>query len=164
MKVGMSSATTALDRQFGRSRKKSGQLPCPGDQTNRDRGLHAALFHPTNFRFDHRGELRDAALEQSAVAGAPAVIVVAAVPAWTRAKYGARCDRFVALEAGHVTQNILLEATEHSLAAVPSAALIPHACGGLSRYRPRTTSSISYPSATPAEPGDHYEVIAGGGV
>ena len=67
---------------------------------------------------DHRGELRDAALGQSAVASAPAVIVVAAVPERTRAKYGARGDTFVALEAGHVTQNILLEATEHSLAAV----------------------------------------------
>ena len=65
---------------------------------------------------DHRGELRDAALGQSAVASAPAVIVVAAVPARTRAKYGARGETFVALEAGHVTQNILLEATEHSLA------------------------------------------------
>ena len=67
---------------------------------------------------DHRGELRDAVLGQSAVASAPAVIVVAAVPERTRAKYGARGDTFVVLEAGHVTQNILLEATEHSLAAV----------------------------------------------
>ncbi len=74
---------------------------------------------------DHRGELRDAALGQSAVASAPAVIVVAAVPARTRAKYGARGDTFVALEAGHVAQNILLEATEHSLAAVPVGGIDP---------------------------------------
>ena len=68
---------------------------------------------------DHGRELADAALGQSTVASAPAVIVVATVPARTRAKYGARGDTFVALEAGHVTQNILLEATEHSVAAVP---------------------------------------------
>lgn len=74
---------------------------------------------------DHRRELGEAALGQSIVANAAAVIVVAAVPARTRAKYGARGDRFVALEAGHVTQNILLEATEYSLAAVPVGGVDP---------------------------------------
>ncbi len=74
---------------------------------------------------DHRSELRNAALGQSAVANAPAVIVVTAVPARTRAKYGARGETFVALEAGHVTQNILLEATAHSLAAVPIGGIDP---------------------------------------
>jgi SagB-type dehydrogenase family enzyme len=74
---------------------------------------------------DRRRELRDAAFGQRALASAPAVIVVAAVSARTRAKYGERSDTFVALEAGHVTQNILLEATEHSLAAVPIGGVDP---------------------------------------
>ena len=74
---------------------------------------------------DHRRELADAALGQSTVARAPAVIVVAAVPARTRAKYGTRGDTFVALEGGHVTQNILLEATARSLAAVPVGGIDP---------------------------------------
>jgi SagB-type dehydrogenase family enzyme len=74
---------------------------------------------------DHRAALRAAALGQAAVASAPVVIVVAAVPARTRAKYGARASAFVALEAGHVTQNILLEATEHALAAVPVGGIDP---------------------------------------
>lgn len=74
---------------------------------------------------DHRRELADAALGQSTVARAPAVIVVAAVPARTRRKYGARGDTFVALEAGHVTQNILLEATQRSMAAVPVGGIDP---------------------------------------
>ncbi len=74
---------------------------------------------------DLRSELADAALGQRTVAGAPAVVVVAAVPARTRAKYGARGDRYVALEAGHVTQNILLEATARGLAAVPIGGLDP---------------------------------------
>ena len=74
---------------------------------------------------DLRSELRDAAFSQAAVSDAPAVIVVAAVPSRTRGKYGARADAFVALEAGHVTQNILLEATERSLAAVPIGGVDP---------------------------------------
>ena len=74
---------------------------------------------------DHRSALGDAALGQPAVSTAPAVIVVAAVPARTRTKYGSRAGTFVALEAGHVTQNILLEATERSLAAVPIGGLDP---------------------------------------
>jgi SagB-type dehydrogenase family enzyme len=74
---------------------------------------------------DHRSALRDAAFGQSAVSDAPSVIVVAAVPARTGAKYGARADAFVTLEAGHVTQNILLEATAHALAAVPVGGVDP---------------------------------------
>lgn len=74
---------------------------------------------------DHRRELVDAAFGQRAVADAPVIIVVAAVPARTRAKYGRRADTFVALEAGHVTQNILLEATERSLVSVPVGGLDP---------------------------------------
>jgi SagB-type dehydrogenase family enzyme len=68
---------------------------------------------------DVRAALGAAALGQAFVAGAPAIVVVAAVPARTRVKYGARGDTFAALEAGHVTQNILLEATERSLASTP---------------------------------------------
>ncbi len=74
---------------------------------------------------DRRRALLDAALGQPVAADAPAIIVVAAVPARTRTKYGARADAFVALEAGHVAQNILLEASEHALAAVPVGGLDP---------------------------------------
>ncbi len=72
-----------------------------------------------------RSALRDALLGQRSVSDAPAVIVVAAVPSRTRFKYGARADAFVALEAGHVTQNILLDATAHALAAVPIGGVDP---------------------------------------
>ena len=68
---------------------------------------------------DVRPELQQAALDQPAVGSAPDVIVVAAVPSKTTAKYGKLGDTFVALEAGHCTQNILLEATALQLAAVP---------------------------------------------
>jgi SagB-type dehydrogenase family enzyme len=66
-----------------------------------------------------RSELPRAAAGQAVTGRAPAVIVVAAVPARTRVKYGAQADAFVQREAGHATQNVLLEATARRIAAVP---------------------------------------------
>lgn len=74
---------------------------------------------------DLRPELESAALGQAVVAAAPDIVVVAAVPGRTRAKYGARAEAFVALEAGHAAQNILLAATAAGLAAVPVGSLHP---------------------------------------
>ncbi len=68
---------------------------------------------------DRRSDLETAAFGQSTVADAPAVIVVAAVFRRTRTKYGALAEAFVNREAGHATQNMLLEATASGLAAVP---------------------------------------------
>lgn len=67
---------------------------------------------------DHRPALERAAHGQTAVGSAPAVVVVAAVPERTRAKYGAQADDFVNREAGHATENLLLEATSRGLGAV----------------------------------------------
>jgi SagB-type dehydrogenase family enzyme len=50
---------------------------------------------------------------------AAAVIVVSAVFWRSRFKYGLRGYRFTLLEAGHVTQNVLLAATSLGLGAVP---------------------------------------------
>ena len=63
--------------------------------------------------------LQAAAHGQEPVGTAPDVIVVAAVPGRLRARYGGQADRFVELEAGHVAENILLQATASHLAAVP---------------------------------------------
>lgn len=71
---------------------------------------------------DLRPKLADAALGQDAVREAPVAIVVTAVPARTARKYGARADRYVALEAGHAAENVLLEATALGLGAVPIGA------------------------------------------
>lgn len=72
---------------------------------------------------DVRPDLAAAALRQSSVAGAPAVIVIAAVYARTAKKYGqTRSERYVALEAGHAAQNVLLQAVALSLGAVPVGA------------------------------------------
>lgn len=72
---------------------------------------------------DVRARLRAAALDQAPVGEAALVVVIAAVPARTAAKYGAeRARRYVDLEAGHAAQNLLLEAVALGLAAVPIGA------------------------------------------
>lgn len=71
---------------------------------------------------DLRSKLADAALDQDAVREAPAAIVVTAVPERTARKYGSRAERYVALEAGHAAENVLLEATALGLGAVPIGA------------------------------------------
>jgi SagB-type dehydrogenase family enzyme len=71
---------------------------------------------------DLRAPLADAALGQTAVSDAPAVFVIAAVYARTAVKYGSRAERYVHLEAGHVAQNILLQAVALGLAGVPMGA------------------------------------------
>lgn len=66
-----------------------------------------------------RDDLQQAAAGQEVASRSPAVIVVAAVPARTEAKYGPLAADFVQREAGHATENLLLEATAMQLAAVP---------------------------------------------
>lgn len=71
---------------------------------------------------DPRPALERAALDQDAVAAAPTVFVVSGIPRRTAAKYGGRAERYVLLEAGHVAQNLLLQAAALGLGAVPIGA------------------------------------------
>lgn len=72
---------------------------------------------------DLRPALRQAALGQSAVGDAPLVIVISGVVERTSTRYGPeRAERYVALEAGHAAQNVLLEAVSLGLGAVPVGA------------------------------------------
>ncbi|UCE90623.1 MAG: SagB/ThcOx family dehydrogenase [Pseudomonadota bacterium] len=59
---------------------------------------------------DDRAALASAAYQQGWLAAAPAIIVIAAVPKRTARKYGARAERYVAIEAGHAAQNVYLQA------------------------------------------------------
>ena len=59
---------------------------------------------------DRRRELTLAALHQSWIADAPAVVVIAAVFRRTSTKYGGRGERYVHIEAGHAAENVCLQA------------------------------------------------------
>ncbi len=71
---------------------------------------------------DLRRPLQLAALDQDAVGNAGAVVVIAAVEERTARKYSERAERYCFMEAGHVGQNILLQATALDLAGVPVGA------------------------------------------
>ncbi len=72
---------------------------------------------------DVRPALAAAAVGQSAVAAAPAVIVLTGVYGRTAQRYGEeRGRRYVHLEAGHAAQNVLLQAVALGLGAVPIGA------------------------------------------
>lgn len=89
-------------------------------------GVHHYLPKPHAFERKHTGDLREAlanaALGQSPVQLAPCTVVITGVSARTALKYGARATRYVALETGHVAQNLLLEATSLGLVSVPIGA------------------------------------------
>ena len=71
---------------------------------------------------DQRPALQRAALGQEAIGDAPVCMVIAAVVERTARKYGRRAERYCFIEAGHVGQNVLLQATALHLAGVPIGA------------------------------------------
>lgn len=93
-----------------------------GEVAGRDPGLYRYLPQMHSLEAVFAGDLRDqlyhAALRQQPVRDAPVVLVVTAVPARTERRYGARAVRYVAMEAGHASQNIYLQATGLELGTV----------------------------------------------
>lgn len=59
---------------------------------------------------DLRPDLARVALNQEWIAQAPAIVVIGAVYSRTTSKYGRRGTRYVHMEVGHATQNLLLQA------------------------------------------------------
>lgn len=88
-------------------------------------------YLPVGHRVEQRADmttlerLSAAAFQQGFVSDAPLVLVITAVPARTEAEYGAAAHDLVNREAGHVAQNILLQATSLGLAAVPVGGFDP---------------------------------------
>lgn len=71
---------------------------------------------------DRRATLSDAALRQDWIARAAAVLVISAVYDRTSVKYGHRGSRYVHLEAGHVAENVALQAVALDLGMTPVGA------------------------------------------
>ncbi len=67
---------------------------------------------------DIRGDLRRASLGQRAIEQAPINIVITAEYTRTTGHYGARGERYVHMEAGHIGQNIYLQAAALGLGTV----------------------------------------------
>ena len=86
----------------------------PGVYRYRPDGHELHLVHEG----DHRKELSQAALNQSAVSEAPAVIVIAAVYERTKVKYRERGVQYVHIEAGCASENIYLQAVSLGLGTV----------------------------------------------
>jgi SagB-type dehydrogenase family enzyme len=98
---------------------------------------------------DEREALSEAALSQASIRHAPCSVVIVSVTERTREKYGDRAPLYVALEAGHVGQNLLLQATARGLAGVPIGAFEDRAVGrllGLGRgEEPLYIIALGYP-------------------
>lgn len=67
---------------------------------------------------DLRAALAAAAAGQTWMRDAPALLVIAAVPSRTQARYGGRAEGYVQIEAGHASQNVYLQCTARGLATV----------------------------------------------
>lgn len=98
---------------------------------------------------DVRARLARAALDQEAVAEAPATIAITADPAVLAPRYRSRSGRYCTLEAGHVAQNILLQATALGLGAVPVGAFDDDAVGALLELPPGHLALYLVPVGAP---------------
>ena len=67
---------------------------------------------------DYRQQLRQAALDQTAVGDAPAVLVITGAFERTIAKYGERGRQYVHIEAGSAAENVYLQAVSLDLVTV----------------------------------------------
>lgn len=66
---------------------------------------------------DHRDEIARASLSQFWMAKAPVNILITAELSRITGKYGSRGERYALLEAGHVAQNVMLQACSLGLAS-----------------------------------------------
>jgi SagB-type dehydrogenase family enzyme len=93
-----------------------------GDVESLPAGLYR--YAPRGHRLQHVGDgdlrksLAKAALGQSWVRRAPAVLVIAAVYERSAKKYGQRARRYSHIETGHVAQNVYLQAVALGLGTV----------------------------------------------
>ena len=94
--------------------------------------------------------LADAAFEQDFVNDAPVVLVITGIRSRTEAEYGAVGNDLMNREAGHVAQNILLQATALGLAAVPVGGFDPAEVARLLALQPGEEVLYLLPVGHPA--------------
>ncbi len=104
---------------------------------------------------DIRERLFEVALEQQAVRDATCSIIIAGEVRKVSAKYGHKAKRFMQIEAGHIAQNIQLQATAMGLGTVPMGAFnikgVAKACKMSPRFEPLYIMPIGYPKTPQTE-------------
>ena len=80
---------------------------------------------------DRRADLSAAALGQASIKQSPCVFVLTAVPERTLPRYKDRTPRYIAIEAGHIGENVLLQAYALGLVGVPIGAFTDEKVGAV---------------------------------
>jgi len=96
-------------------------------------------------------DVRAALSSQGSVRGAPLDFVIVGDFAKARARFGERAERFVSLEAGHIAQNIHLQAVALGLGSVPVGGYrdddVTKALGLAAQELPLYIIPVGYPRA-----------------
>jgi len=103
---------------------------------------------------DVRKKLQAASLGQRCVGAAPVCMVVAFDVARTASKYGPRAERYCLLEAGHVAQNVFLQATALGIVGVPVGAFDDGKIASILRLPKRLTPIYLLPLGWPVVQAD----------
>lgn len=96
-----------------------GTEPEPGIYHYNPNNHQLLALNPGNFR----DEVYELAFEQGTAHQAPAVLFISVNPQLLEEKYGNRAESYALIEAGHVAQNILLQATAMDLHIVSIGAI-----------------------------------------
>lgn len=100
---------------------------------------------------DNRGELSAAAFGQGAVKQAPVNLVITADAAKCAQRYGDRAGRYTDIEAGHIGQNVSLQAVALGLGTVMVGAFNDEAVSGLLSLPDNEAPIYIIPVGYPAE-------------
>ncbi|MGQ9473369.1 MAG: SagB/ThcOx family dehydrogenase [Candidatus Caldatribacteriaceae bacterium] len=100
---------------------------------------------------DRRAELCQAALSQGSIREAPVVLVIAAEYEKTTRRYGERGIRYVHMEAGHVGQNIYLQAESLGLGTVAIGAFQDQEVARALNLPPKLVPLYIFPVGKPRE-------------
>ncbi len=121
-------------------------------------GMSAGIYHydvaQHSLTLHHKGDMRlelaRAALGEEIIYQAPVDIVICAVYERTLRRYGARGERYVHMEVGHVGQNVYLQAAAVGLATVAIGAFYDEQVGEVLRLDKQYKPLYIMPMGRPA--------------